>query len=83
MTPWVPFWFEGNRFFNWVHSPSDWAKVREAYFDWTVDELLDEAKHSSVDTRHIYGLRYEHTGETLREFFTRHNMPTEGAQNAG
>jgi hypothetical protein len=79
---WTRFWFESNRFFNYVNSPEDWEKVKAAFADpeWqptsTVDELLDKAKVCPREGKPPkYGFAIECDGDkTLREFFAENGM---------
>lgn len=73
---WTRFWFEGNLFFDWVNNPEDWAKVKTAYADWSLDELLDKSREDPSRAEYPkFGLRIECKGDkTLREFFTENGM---------
>ncbi len=74
MTPscvWQRFFFESNQFFDHVYGPSDWQRLRDAYPQYTDDQLLDakEATYGGQyrqferDARPNYGFRWEHDGE--------------------
>lgn len=80
---WRRFHFEGNMFFDSVHGPADWIRLRQVYPALTDDELLDSQEATYKGTRELsvrdrrpnYGRRYEHDGDrTLRDFFVAHNM---------
>lgn len=82
-TPWIPFFFESNQFFDTIKDMSGWQKLREAYPHMTDDELLDakEATYGGTLGQHErdenpkYGFRWECDGErTLRDFFDAHGM---------
>lgn len=71
---WVGFWFEGNQWCGWVRCVEDWLEVRKAYCDWSLDELLDKGRRADVDGKVVFGVRGEHVGGSLREFFVRCGM---------
>lgn len=82
-TPWTPFHFEANMFFDTINGPDDWDRLRSAYPDMSDEELLDakEATYAGTrsqadrDARPNFGLRSEHDGERrLRDFFAEHGM---------
>lgn len=38
---WKRFYFESNRFFDFVDGMADWQRLRDAYSELTDDEILD------------------------------------------
>lgn len=40
MKPWKRFWFESNRFFDWVNGPEDWKRLMNEYPDKTEEWIL-------------------------------------------
>lgn len=81
---WTPFFFESNKFFQLVSSPTDWKKLQESYPDYTNDQLLAAREATWNGQRSVsdrlkhpnFGLRLEHDGEkTLKDFFIEHGMP--------
>jgi hypothetical protein len=80
---WKRFHFESNRFFDGIESPLDWERLRKAFPELTVDELLDSKEATYNGTRKLeerirrpnFGRRIEHDGEkTLRDFFVENDM---------
>jgi hypothetical protein len=76
---WTAFWFEGNQYFDWVRSPSDWERVKIAYDQPGCGgslDLLDHAVRCNTSFhKHKFGLTMECDGkETLRDFFEAHGM---------
>jgi hypothetical protein len=76
--PWKRFWFESNRFFDWVNGPEDWKRLMNEYPDKTEEWILERAKRA---TEHWpdFGLRREHKGPgTLKDFFEENGMEVPG-----
>ena len=82
-TNWKPFFFEANQFFDFVRSPEDWQKLRDAYPHYSDGRLLEAQEATYGGTRPQeereahpnYGFRSEHDGErTLAMFFESSGM---------
>jgi len=76
---WVRFWFEGNRYFEFVSGPNDWLKVLKAYGEtgYKTAEELRRAKRcdSALPHLHKFGFAIECSGEeTLGEWADKNGM---------
>lgn len=79
MKPWKRFWFESNRFFDWVNGPEDWKRLRSEYPDKTEDWILERAMELAGASKPNYGFRWEHKGPgTLKDFFKENGMEVPG-----
>ncbi len=82
-TPWKQFWFESNRYFDFVKNYDDWIKLRTAYPELTDEQLLNAREATYNGTRDValrekrpnYGFRIEHDGDKrLKDFFAANEM---------
>lgn len=79
MKPWKRFWFESNRFFDWVNGPEDWKRLMDEYPDKTEEWILERAMEFAGASKPNYGLRREHQGPgTLKDFFEENGMEVPG-----
>lgn len=77
---WVPFWFEGNQYFDMVNNPQDWEDLVEVYrkVGKSVDLILDRAMNDPSSPKPTFGFARECNGdESLRSFFIENNMSWE------
>lgn len=81
---WIPFFFDGDLYFNMVETPEDWAQCLEIYavnnhttVDRFVKENLLEAKRCPrIKEYPRFGFYMEYTGpETLGEWAAKEGMP--------
>ena len=75
---WTPFWFEGNRWFDWVNTPEDWMRLKEMYEckpdSLTMQSILN-SQNCPTSNKPKFGFAIECNGlETLRQFFEKHGM---------
>lgn len=79
---WKTFFFESNRFFDYIKSIEDWNRLRATFSDMSIDQLLGAKEATYRGTRSMksreskpnYGFRIEHDGDkTLRDFMHENN----------